>query len=100
MLGNPGPTFYDVSTTPTDTPDATTQYDDPFAVSQEGTSYVSFYSIDLFGNRESIQTKALRLDSSPPTTTSDIVADYTNQASISSDRDRRLLRRGYDALPR
>ncbi len=77
-----GPTFYDVSATATATPDATTLYEAPFTVSQEGTNNVSYYSIDQVGNSEPIKTQQLRLDSSPPTTTSDAVADYTNQATI------------------
>ena len=77
-----GPSFYDVSATATDTPDATTLYEGPFTVAQEGVSNVSYYSIDQVGNREPIKTQQLRLDSSPPTTTSDAVADYTNQAII------------------
>ena len=77
-----GPTFYDISATVTDTPDATTLYEAPFTVSQEGTTNVSYYSIDQVGNSESIKTQQLRLDSSPPTTTSDVVSDYTNQATI------------------
>ena len=77
-----GPTFYDISATATTTPDATTLYEAPFTVSQEGTSNISYYSIDQVGNNEPVKTQQLRLDSSPPTTTSDAVADYTNQATI------------------
>ena len=81
-LGNEGPTFYDVSETATDTPDATTAYEAPFTVSREGTSHVSYYSVDQFGNAEAVKTQQLRLDSSPPTTTSNCVAAYTNSAAI------------------
>ncbi len=79
-LGNVGPTFYDVSDEATDVPDATTSYDEPFSVSREGTNYVSFYSIDTYGNAEAVNVQQLRLDSSPPTTTCDVLPVYTNSA--------------------
>ena len=82
-LGNEGPTFYDVSRVPTNAPDATTEYDWPFTVNAEGINYVSYYSEDVFGNREAITTQQLKLDSSPPTTTSNVVDTYTNTALIS-----------------
>lgn len=81
-LGHEGATFYDASMVQTDSPDATTVYEAPFPVSAEGTTYVSFYSEDTFGNRESLRTELLRLDSSAPTTTCDATATYTNSASI------------------
>jgi len=81
-LGNEGATFYDVSQTPTDSPDATTLYEDHFSVATDGVNYVSYYSVDLFGNQETIHTDQLKLDSTPPTTTSDIVSTYSNAAHI------------------
>jgi hypothetical protein len=60
-------TYYCVDTTDACTP--TTEYDaTPFDVSAEGVSYVRFYSADMLGNRESVDSVAVLIDLTAPET--------------------------------
>jgi hypothetical protein len=43
-------------------------YTDPFAFNEEGLNLFCFYSIDIAGNIESIQSDFLKIDCSPPST--------------------------------
>ncbi len=79
-LNHEGETYYGVTQEATLT--ATTLYGEPFTVSTDGTNTVSYYSEDTLGNTEPLVSQSLKLDSIPPTTTSDAVADYANTATI------------------
>ena len=80
-LGHEGETYYGVSqdASVTAAPD---YYEGPFSVTEDGVNYVNYFSEDTLGNTEAMVTKQLKLDSIPPTTTSDAVADYTDTGTI------------------
>ncbi|MBU4557346.1 MAG: chitobiase/beta-hexosaminidase C-terminal domain-containing protein, partial [Actinobacteria bacterium] len=60
-----------------------TLYSNPgFTVGAEGTTTVKYYSVDAKSNIETITTEQLRLDSTPPSTTTDALAQYIGSASF------------------
>ena len=50
-----------------------TTYVTPITVTTQGTTTVVFYSIDVVGNEEAVQTATVRLDSVPPSTEFEVV---------------------------
>ena len=67
------------------TSSATTTYSVPTTLSAEGTTTVHFWSTDtaLVPNVESTKTQDVRIDRTPPLTTSDAVSAYVSTATIS-----------------
>jgi len=57
-------------------------YFSPVTVASEGTNTIDYYSIDFFNNVETSKTSQLLVDASPPVTTSDAIASYTDQAVV------------------
>ncbi|MDO9108968.1 MAG: NHL repeat-containing protein, partial [Coriobacteriia bacterium] len=58
-------------------------YSNPgFTVSAEGTSTIKYYSVDAKSNIETITTEQLRLDSTSPSTTTDVLAQYVGSATF------------------
>ncbi|PKQ29484.1 MAG: hypothetical protein CVT60_05080, partial [Actinobacteria bacterium HGW-Actinobacteria-10] len=57
-------------------------YDPGFIMSEEGTYAVKYYSVDAKGNTETPVTQELRLDSTPPTTTTDLQPEYITSATV------------------
>lgn len=51
-------------------------------VTAEGTTTVSFWSTDAFGNAETTKTAVVRIDKTAPVTTCDAVASYTRTATM------------------
>jgi len=66
-------TLYCTDQTDTCTPDTTYA---PFQFTAEGTNYVRYYSTDLAGNQEDIESAEVKIDKNPPTT-SDNSATYS-----------------------
>ena len=60
----------------------TTTYTAAIDVSDEGVSTFSYWGVDNIGNVEATKTAYVRLDNSPPVTTSDAVATYADVATI------------------
>ncbi len=58
-------------------------YSTPVTVSAEGTTVVSYATSDSLGQHEATKTAQIRIDKTPPVTTSDAHASYLGQASIS-----------------
>jgi len=52
------------------------------SVSGEGTHTVSFRAVDVAGNSEATKTTTLRIDTTPPSSSTNAVANYIGQASI------------------
>jgi len=57
-------------------------YSNPVNVSTEGTNTVKYHAVDFFNNVETSKTAEIKVDASPPVTTSDAVENYTEQAPI------------------
>jgi len=53
-----------------------------FSVSGEGTIAVQYRSADVYGNLETAKTTNLRLDATPPSSSSDATSSYLNVATI------------------
>lgn len=53
-----------------------------FSVSGEGTVTLQFRSQDVYGNLESVKNGYVRLDATPPTSSSDATASYVNVAEV------------------
>jgi hypothetical protein len=61
---------------------ATTTYTTPVTVSAQGTDTIAYWSTDVAGNVESSRTVTVRIDTTPPHTTSDVVSTYTGTVTI------------------
>ena len=61
---------------------ADTTYTAPFQIGSEGTTTVEYYSVDKRGNVENAHTEYVRIDDTPPVTTSNAQSDYVDQASV------------------
>lgn len=55
----------------------------PVAVSAEGTTVLTYGSVDALGHVEPTQTATVMIDMTPPTTTSDAVSEYDGSSTIS-----------------
>ncbi len=53
-----------------------------FTVSAEGPQIVKYYAVDTRGNKEALHTQTLYVDSTPPSTTTDVQASYPTTATI------------------
>jgi len=42
-------------------------YSGPFTISNEGQHILKFYSVDYYGNQESVKTESIKIDKTPPT---------------------------------
>ncbi len=60
----------------------TTYTGSPFTVSDEGTTTVSYWSVDNAGNVEETRTSDVRIDAVAPVTTSDALASYVLTATV------------------
>jgi hypothetical protein len=68
--------------------DAPSRYTAPASVTQEGSRTLSYMAVDGFGNRETTRTVAVRLDTTPPTPSSDATtAPYANTAVVNLHAD-------------
>ncbi len=65
-------------------------------VSAEGTTTVTYGSIDAVGNSESTQTALVRIDLTPPVTTSDAATKYSDAAEITLESSDAMS--GVDAI--
>jgi hypothetical protein len=63
--------------------EAVQTYTAPITVSTEGTTSVSFWSVDSLGNRETPQYAHIRIDRSPPVAVDTARSKYTNVARFS-----------------
>ncbi|MDP2183177.1 MAG: chitobiase/beta-hexosaminidase C-terminal domain-containing protein [Actinomycetota bacterium] len=70
-------TFYSTNGT-----QPTTPYLAPFTVTAEGITPIKYYSVDSRGNTELTKTTGLKIDKTPPTTTSDAQASYIGTATV------------------
>jgi photosystem II stability/assembly factor-like uncharacterized protein len=61
---------------------AVTTYTAPVAVSTQGATTLSYYSIDAASQRETTKTATIRIDTAAPVTSSDAVATYAGSATI------------------
>ncbi|MDZ4065196.1 MAG: 6-bladed beta-propeller, partial [Coriobacteriia bacterium] len=59
-----------------------TMYTAPFTVTAEGITPVKYYSVDSRGNTELTNTRGLKIDKTPPTTTSDAQDSYIGTATV------------------
>jgi hypothetical protein len=57
-------------------------YGGPVTVSAEGTTALSYWSTDAAGNAETPHTATVRIDKTPPTTTSDAESSYRGTATV------------------
>ncbi len=60
----------------------TNVYDPPLTYNVEGEHEVKFYSEDSRGNKEPVTTKTVRIDNTPPVSTSDVEEFYMGTAHI------------------
>ncbi|PKQ19868.1 MAG: hypothetical protein CVT66_08050 [Actinobacteria bacterium HGW-Actinobacteria-6] len=67
-----------------------------FAVSAEGTTTVTYGSVDMVGNIETTRSAEVRLDLTPPVTTADTAAKYKDGGEISLEATDALS--GVDAI--
>jgi PGF-pre-PGF domain-containing protein len=49
-----------------------TEYSSPVMVSNEGVSYIRFYSTDVAGNNENVESKIIKIDKTKPTTSDNV----------------------------
>ena len=61
---------------------ATTAYTTTVTVTQEGTTTISYRSVDASGNAESTNTATAKIDKTAPATSDDHVASYSGTATI------------------
>ena len=61
---------------------SSTLYAAPVTVSAEGTTDVSYHSADVLGQSETAKTATIRIDATPPTTSSDATASYVASATV------------------
>jgi len=66
-------TYYCVDTANTCTPNIV--YTEPIVITDEGTSYVRFYSVDNEGNVEDTKYAEIKIDKTPPVTTIEIIGE-------------------------
>ena len=71
-----GGTYYRVGAQPL------TGYAAPVTISSEGTTDVSWYSVNGLGVAEPLHTAQVRIDRTPPVTTSDVATSYPGAATI------------------
>ena len=76
VSGVAGTVYSTDGTTPTVT------YSSPVAISAEGTTTLKYRSSDVKGNVEDVQTTAVRIDNTPPSTGSDATGTYVLSATI------------------
>ncbi|MDA3935813.1 MAG: DUF1565 domain-containing protein [Actinomycetota bacterium] len=57
----------------------------PVGISAEGTTVLTYGSVDAVGHGESTRTATVMIDMTPPTTTSDAVSEYDGSSAISLD---------------
>ena len=57
-------------------------YTGPVTVTADGTSTITYYSVDALGNTEATKTARVGIDKAPPSTSDDNVATYTSSATV------------------
>ena len=70
LLSGVATTYYRVSS------GGVTTYSAPFDVTSDGSTNVDFWSVDAAGNIESTRSATVKVDSTPPTTTSNVDASW------------------------
>lgn len=61
-------------------------YGSPVSVSAEGTTTITYRSVDFWGNYENTKTGYVRVDNTAPVTSSNAVANYVDRADITLTR--------------
>jgi hypothetical protein len=60
-------------------------YTAPISVTAQGTTTMAYYSVDLLGNVEGVQTATVRLDSVPPSTVAQVVTETATVVLTGTD---------------
>ncbi len=60
----------------------TTRYTGPFDFNTEGSHTIKFYAVDTRGNAETVQSRLLQIDNTPPVSSSNAQSNYLGAATI------------------